>query len=653
MKFRLLIFFVVLSSAISADPYIDSILRMYPELKQDTDKIKCLSEMASYYRLIRYDSTVYYAQRVIDYSERVKYDYGIYLGNLSMFWAMNTRGNYPKALELMLRNMARAEQLKSHRDLAIAQCNDYMGLLNMEMGFYSQAMEYSRNAIRMYPACGEIVPGQGSGYSVMATIYLRTGVIDSALWYALKCVETVEKSGIQQHWGSLSYAVLANAYQANGNLPLAEKYYRMGIAMEDKNNNIYLKARFYFNLAGLFRKMNQQDSAIHYATASLDLSQEYNYANYAMDASLVLAGLYETARKPDSALSYIKVWLAQRDSLLNQQKMQQFNGLIQNEKQRQQEIEAARLNYQNRLRNYGFLSVIAVILLVAIILWRNNIQRRKTNTVLQDQKQELETTLSELKSTQTQLIQSEKMASLGELTAGIAHEIQNPLNFVNNFSEVSVELVSEMKEDMKSGRAEEAMSIAGDIEQNLLKVVHHGKRADAIVKGMLQHSRISSGQKEPADLNALADEYLKLSYHGMRARDKKFNAAISTNLDPAVGSVSIVPQDIGRALLNLFNNAFYYVNEQKLNAGTAYEPTVTLTTKRIAQQVEIRIRDNGPGIPPKILEKIFQPFFTTKPTGEGTGLGLSLTYDIITKEHGGQFRVETREGEYAEFIILL
>ena len=314
MKFRLLIFFVVLSLAVAGDPYIDSILHRYPELKQDTDKINCLYQMAAYYRLIRYDSTVYYAQRVTDYAEKVKYDYGIYLGNLGMFWAMNTRGNYPKALEIMLRNMALAEQLKTHRALAIAQCNDYMGLLNMEMGFYRQAMEYSRNAIRMYPACGEIVPGQASGYSVMATIYLRTGVVDSALWYALKAVETNEKSGIEQHWGSLIYAVLANAYQANGNLPLAEKYYRIGIAMEDKNNNIYLKARLFYNLAGLFRKMKQQDSAVYYATVSLDLSQQYHYANYAMDASLVLAGLYEMDKKPDSALRYIKVWSISRKS---------------------------------------------------------------------------------------------------------------------------------------------------------------------------------------------------------------------------------------------------------------------------------------------------------------------------------------------------
>jgi signal transduction histidine kinase len=280
----------------------------------------------------------------------------------------------------------------------------------------------------------------------------------------------------------------------------------------------------------------------------------------------------------------------------------------------------------------------------------------------------LEETLSNLKSTQSQLIQSEKMASLGELTAGIAHEIQNPLNFVNNFSEVSNELIDEMKDELAAGNWQLATEIADDVKQNLEKINHHGKRADAIVKGMLQHSRTSSGVKEPTDINALADEYLRLAYHGLKAKDKSFNAEFKTDFDPNLPKINVIPQDIGRVLLNLINNAFYAVQAPPTTAppppeggieerGKNYKPTVIVSTgfwnpPSGGRGALISVRDNGPGIPEKILDKIFQPFFTTKPTGQGTGLGLSLSYDII-KAHGGELRVETKEGEGSEFIIQL
>ncbi len=277
---------------------------------------------------------------------------------------------------------------------------------------------------------------------------------------------------------------------------------------------------------------------------------------------------------------------------------------------------------------------------------------------LRKQKEELEITLDELKAAQTQLIQSEKMASLGELTAGIAHEIQNPLNFVNNFSEVNKELITEMKHEIDSGNFREAKNIAKDIEDNEGKINFHGKRADAIVKSMLQHSRSSSGKREPTDINALTDEYLRLAYHGLRAKDKSFNAKFETDFDDRVGQINIVQQDIGRVLLNLINNAFYSVSEKQRQNMAGYEPTITVTTKKTGtrpdnSRVEIRVADNGNGVPKKVLDKIFQPFFTTKPTGLGTGLGLSLSYDIITRGHGGELKVETKENEGAEFIIIL
>jgi signal transduction histidine kinase len=292
------------------------------------------------------------------------------------------------------------------------------------------------------------------------------------------------------------------------------------------------------------------------------------------------------------------------------------------------------------------------------------LEKRVTERTAEIHKQNetLREALSELKTSQLQLIQKEKMASLGELTAGIAHEIQNPLNFVNNFSELSNELIDEMTAGIEKGNIEEVKTIARDIKQNLEKINHHGKRADAIVKGMLQHSRSSASAKELTDLNKLVDEYLRLTYHGLRAKDKSFNASFKTEFDEALEKVNIVPQDIGRVILNLITNAFYAVQQKKEITGSGlsvpgkvkihYEPTVMVTTKKLNSKVQITVKDNGNGIPGKVRDKIFQPFFTTKPAGQGTGLGLSLSYEIV-KAHGGELMVETKEGEGSEFIIIL
>ena len=281
----------------------------------------------------------------------------------------------------------------------------------------------------------------------------------------------------------------------------------------------------------------------------------------------------------------------------------------------------------------------------------------KQNETLEQQVKErtasLNQSLEELKATQSQLIQSEKMASLGELTAGIAHEIQNPLNFVNNFSEVSTELIDEMNEELEKGDLEEAKAISNDIKQNLEKINHHGKRADGIVKGMLQHSRKNTGEKELTDINKLADEYFRLAYHGLRAKDKSFNAQLETDYDDSIKTVNMIPQDIGRVILNLITNAFYAVDEKKSNSESIdFKPTVSVSTKKLKDTIEIIIKDNGNGIPKDILDKIFQPFFTTKPTGKGTGLGLSMSYDII-RAHNGKLQVESNDKEGTIFTVSL
>ena len=449
-------------------------------------------------------------------------------------------------------------------------------------------------------------------------------------------------------WLLVTSRLKANIAVKRNQLPLAIKYYKESYDAGMAEASLRETATTCNAMAAVFKKLGQTDSAIFYAKEGLRLGQQLDYRNRILAASSLLAELYAD-KDPKEAVKYYQIASAAKDSLYGVQKVLQLQSGTMKEQERQAEEEAVRVAYQNKIKQWAMLGGIAVVVIVALILYRNNRQKHRTNKVL-------ETTLTNLKNTQSQLIQSEKMASLGELTAGIAHEIQNPLNFVNNFSEVNAELVDEASQDIDKGNLDEVRSLLGGIKDNEKKISHHGKRADAIVKGMLQHSRTSSGQKELTDINALADEYLRLAYYGFRAKDTSFNSDIETSFDNTIGKVKIIPQDIGRVLLNLINNAFYAVDEKKKQQPD-FEPIVTVTTRSVkpssgglGAKVEIKVSDNGNGIPQKVLDKIFQPFFTTKPTGQGTGLGLSLSYDIV-KAHGGELKVETKEGEGSIFII--
>ncbi len=368
----------------------------------------------------------------------------------------------------------------------------------------------------------------------------------------------------------------------------------------------------------------------------------------------LMAELYAKTGNAKQAAETYAIFLAKQDSLLADQEKYRSISFEAEQQMSAKEIAISKLENESRvatlMRNF-LIGIAVLLLLLAAGFYQRFRYKKKANTLL-------ETTLANLKATQSQLVQSEKMASLGELTAGIAHEIQNPLNFVNNFSEVSNELIDEMKAELDKGEIEEAKAIATNIQQNLSKIAHHGKRADSIVKGMLQHSRSSTGQKELTDINALCDEYLRLSYHGLRAKDKQFQAKYETVFDPALQAVPVMAQEIGRVVLNLINNAFYAVHERQkqllaVGKSESYMPKVLITTRLVDEMVSIEVKDNGNGIPAAIREKIFQPFFTTKPVGEGTGLGLSLSYDIITKGHGGKLTVESEEGLGTSFRILL
>jgi len=400
------------------------------------------------------------------------------------------------------------------------------------------------------------------------------------------------------------------------------------------------------DIAECFMEINKKDSVIYYTQQVISIANRNNLKPDLLRCYENLYRYFDKLKMMDSSNKYFRLATNIKDSLYSIEKLKLVQEITFNEQLKNQEEIQKQRAQQNRIKVYSLIFALALLLVIAIVLYRNNQQKQKA-------KVKIEKAYSELKATQQQLIQSEKMASLGELTAGIAHEIQNPLNFVNNFSDVNTELVDEAAQEIDKGNIDEVKAILNYIKDNEQKINHHGKRADSIVKGMLQHSRTSSGQKELTDINALADEYLRLAYHGLRAKDKSFTAITKTEFDNSLGKINVVPQEIGRVILNLINNAFYAVDEKKKQNLNGYGPTVSVSTKKANGKVEIKVADNGNGIPQKVLDKIFQPFFTTKPTGQGTGLGLSLAYDIVTKGHGGELKVETKEREGSTFTIIL
>ncbi len=493
-------------------------------------------------------------------------------------------------------------------------------------------------------------------------VYFGLGKIDSALQLQQSAFDLMLKNENSKTYLGSVYRRLGDIYMKKGDKEKALEHWHQGVLWSDKNNNQGMLGIIYGNLTGFYFAEKNKDSSLYYAKKHLAVWQLMN-SQPLEEAYANLSKSFELNGNKDSAYFYKDLALKSTEKTLKERivNLGDFQKEAFKEQERLQQLEEEKIESKNKLRNYALLGVLGIFLIVGFFLYRNNRQKQKANKILQQQKDKVESTLHELKSTQSQLIQSEKMASLGELTAGIAHEIQNPLNFVNNFSEVNKELLVEMKDEIKKGNIDEVNALADDVISNEEKINHHGKRADAIVKGMLQHSSSSSGQKEPTNINALADEYLRLAYHGLRAKDKSFNATMKTDFDETIGNINIIPQDIGRVILNLITNAFYVVDEKKKafaekssfeNLTSLYEPTVSVSTKKVNEKVEITVQDNGNGIPKKILDKIFQPFFTTKPTGQGTGLGLSLSYDIV-KAHGGELKVETKEGEGSEFIIQL
>ncbi|HET9746024.1 MAG TPA: hypothetical protein VFP97_09940, partial [Chitinophagaceae bacterium] len=541
--------------------YVEDLYRQLSKSKEDTNKVLILADLANYYGFNQFDSCIVYSQKAIDLAKRLNYPYGHFRGLQSLFFAYNSRANFPQALNVTLENLKIAEKLRKERPTAMASVYFYLGVLNREMGNYDTAITQLRHSIWLWNRRGKkLVVESFPAHSHLALTYQKLKQLDSALWYATKGYELSMQPGSFRRYVFLGPSILGYIYQELGNYKSAKDYTYLAVQQAAMYDNTFWLARNYNQLSYIFNKTNIIDSSIYYADLALRICQQHDFSEFAFEASSLLAKAFELKDIPDSTIKYMKIMLTAKDSVFSQSKIKEFQKSIFDEEQRKQEVQKKQEQYRDRIRMYALLSGIAFLLLLAFVLWRNVRLKQKA-------KLRIEKAYDELKATQQQLIQSEKMASLGELTAGIAHEIQNPLNFVNNFSEVNDELLKELKTEAEKGNLEEVKAIANDIAFNSEKINHHGKRADAIVKGMLQHSRTSSGHKEPTDINALADEYLRLAYHGLRAKDKSFNSNIKTDFDSSIGKINVIPQDIGRVILNLINNAFYAVEEKKIQNG--------------------------------------------------------------------------------------
>jgi len=625
----------------------DSLKKELYKTGEDTNRVLLLDALAINYYLNRPDTAILFAQQAYDLSLKLHYPKGAALSLNRIAAAYSTLGDYAKSLVLFNKALRISQQIDDV--LGIFRGYNNIGDNYATRKDYKKALEYFKKAQALSG------PEVGSYGQVVLSLnigdcYLWLQQYDSASVYLLETYAKAKKEGFEDAYGNLDRDLgLVEAHRKN--FTAALQHFQNSIVNSQRVADYQSLSTTYTYISNFYKDQGQRDSAILYAKKALQIAQASSFSLGTFEASKLLAAYY-AGHDDKEAFHYLSLATAAKDSMFSQEKVKQLLSISFEEKQRQQELEAARTESRNQVRLYALLGILGVFFLVALLLYRNNRQKQQANALLQKQKQEIESTLAELKATQAQLVQSEKMASLGELTAGIAHEIQNPLNFVNNFSEVNTELIAELKQELKSGNSEEANAIATNIEENEQKINLHGKRADAIVKGMLQHSRNSTGQKELTDLSALANEYVRLSYHGLRAKEKAFNADFKTDFDDSIPKVNVVPQDIGRVLLNLFNNAFYAVHEKKKRLNGNYQPLITVSTKRGNKAGVISVSDNGMGISKSVQDKIFQPFFTTKPTGQGTGLGLSLSYDIV-KAHGGELNVQSIEGEGTTFTILL
>lgn len=700
----LLLFFCFLPAVFgySQHAVADSLLKVLNTTTDDTVKVTLLNQVSKDYFNTSPEEARKYALQAKELAEKVGYKYGLAnsLKNVGISYYMQSE--YVETLTYWNQSLKEFESINDITGIANMLSN--IGAVYFNQGDDENALDYYLNALKYSEANKDTFRIATVLNNIGAVYFNKEATHDKAKEYYLKAWPICEKLNDNDLLGTIAVN-LGEIYLEENNDTSALKYFERSLKAYDGSKNIPYSLN---DIGKLYLKQGNYVKALEYHTqaleaaeklsAKLDIMQSYNgiaathfkkgdvsnalssymqaqavakeidAQNYTLKETYEgLSNTYAAVGDFNNAFKYQKLLTVLKDSLYNgeKDKKQASLQLTFDMKKKQAQIDLLTsdkalkeldLKRQTIVRN-SLIAVLSLVTIIVFILFRNYRIKDKTNSLLDGQKNELQQTLNELKTTQSLLIQSEKMASLGELTAGIAHEIQNPLNFVNNFSEVSVELAHELDEELKGLGIDKAEmdnleALIADLVTNQQKINFHGKRAQSIIVSMLQHSRSGSVKKEPVDINNLVDEYLRLSFHGLKAKDKTFNADMKTDFGKNIGIINIVPQEIGRVLLNLYNNAFYSVVEKSKTAPSGYQPMVIVSTKQHADKIEIRVHDNGNGVPKKVIDKIFQPFFTTKPTGQGTGLGLSMSYDII-KAHGGNLKVETKEGEFAEFIVEL
>ncbi|MCU0382124.1 MAG: ATP-binding protein [Chitinophagaceae bacterium] len=653
---------------------IDEARRQLAGNLSDTGKMVQYGIMCFELRETNPDSSFHYASLMYPIAQQLNLPLESSFALAETGYALITLGNFPRALQSLLKSIEvldqaredipvlspafenldpfsnRQDDVERQKLTRLGLCYAYLGIAHNNAQNYRKAVNYTSFGFQIgtrlgnnHLVCVVLIP--------MGRAFVSLGKPDSALW----CFEQAQASAMATQFPKYMGSIMLNKGRVYLEMHKPEEAlaaYRQGLLLSTEQGYFRGVVASAVAIAGIFQGMGRMDSVMKYLNYGLENIQNLKAPEVNLRLYKALAQYYTAAGEKDSVVKYQSLIIGANEILFNAKQAQEFQNIEFNEQQKIEDLERAELAYRSRMRTNGLLGGLGLLATIMILLWRNNRQRIRANQLLQGQKNDLETTLVKLQSTQTQLVHAEKMASLGELTAGIAHEIQNPLNFVNNFSELNKDLIEELQEELKKGDIREASSIAENLKENEDKINLHGRRADGIVKSMLQHSRSSSGQKEPTDVNNLVDEYVRLTYHGFRAKHKDFNVKLDIDLDPTLPQIPIVAQDIGRVILNLLNNAFQAVQEKAKTAGPGYQPTISIKTHSAHNEpgipgnkqtpseignpksIAIAIADNGPGIPESIKDKIFQPFFTTKPTGQGTGLGLSLSYDIV-KAHGG------------------
>ncbi len=656
--FTLCIFIFFTKTVCSGQPLfntqhdIDSVRASLKTPISDSARVLSIHVLSRYLTLSNTKEAVNLSEEGLTLAQKINYPYGELKCRETLAFLYGLTGVWEKGFKNTIEGIALSKKYAPADEVYLS---NMFALLYQRLGDNEASLEWGKKSYN-HPLFSKspVDIGQWATLMTLGQQYERLNILDSAYYYTERSI-TFSKNYAPQQIGH-SLRVLSRIY-------FKQNRYEEAIKISNESREIFKKINFQYSvhemedlLANIYFKINKLDSAEHYAQLALAGGKQMNDWLSIRSSAKILADIYEK-NSPSKAYSFLKIANNANDTITDLEKIKQINLLQIKEKQRIESLHLAEMENQNKLRFNTILGFLVSVCLIALILYRNNRQKQKTNEIL-------EKAFSSLKSTQNQLIQKEKLASLGELTAGIAHEIQNPLNFVNNFSELSVDLVKDLKDEMGKPDIDKDYieELFDDLSSNQEKINHHGNRASSIVKGMLEHSRASTGVKGLTDINKLADEYLRLSYHGLRAKDKDFNADFTTDFEGNLPKTEVISQDIGRVLLNLINNAFYAVNQRaqlskslKLleSSGETYTPSVFLSTKLIDNQIVISVKDNGNGMSEAVKAKVFQPFFTTKPTGEGTGLGLSLAYDIVTKGHEGTLEVVSTEGVGSEFIIKL